>query len=60
MNAPTVTVTMGSVEDFRRSGSGRGSIAMKRPEARNNDGADKKQRLPSFLNPNNTSETILE
>ena len=59
VNAPKVTITLGSDDDFKKTGSRRGSIA--RQEARDID--DTEEHITGdtqFHNSNNTSETILE
>ena len=59
VNAPKVTITLGSEDGSTRGGSRRGSVI--RQEARDID--DTEAHIPGhtlLLNSNNTSETILE
>ena len=59
INAPKVTITLGSDDDSKKDGSRRGSIA--RQVARDiDDTEDEEQRNILSSNSNNTSETILE
>ena len=59
MNPPKVTITLGSDDDFKKSGSRRGSIA--RQEARDIDDTEEHIAEDTQLhNSNNNSETILE
>jgi hypothetical protein len=59
VKTPKVTITLGSDDDSRKSGSRRGSIA--RQEARDIDDTEEHTSGHTLLhNSNNTSETILE
>lgn len=59
-NAPKVTITPGSDDDSRKSGSRRGSIAMTRQLARDIEDTDEQQRHDQLLKSNNTNATIIE